>query len=205
MPTLGRRLQRARERKGWTQAYVCRKLSIPNSTMNGYEKDRREPPADVLSQLAELYEVSVDYLVGRGDIVTIIPSGSIRMIPVVAEISAGAPIFAVDNVVGHLPVDTSIVNLNGGDYAWVHVVGDSMINAGITNGSHVLIRLQPEVENGEIAAVCVDEESATLKRVFYGDGAIVLSPENNSMRPVSYTRDRVRVVGKAMKVLGDLL
>jgi len=67
MSTLGRRLKAARERMGWTQTYVCKKLGIPNSTLSGYERDYRNPDPELLAKLAELYEVSTDYLLGRTD------------------------------------------------------------------------------------------------------------------------------------------
>lgn len=65
MSTLGRRLRTARERKGWSQTYVCKKLNIPNSTLSGYERDYRKPDPELLAKFAELYEVTTDYLVGR--------------------------------------------------------------------------------------------------------------------------------------------
>lgn len=65
MSTLGRRLRAARERKGWSQTYVCKKLNIPNSTLSGYERDYRKPDPELLAKFAELYEVTTDYLVGR--------------------------------------------------------------------------------------------------------------------------------------------
>lgn len=67
MPTLGGRLRAARERKGWTQTYVCKKLGIPNGTFSGYERDYRTPDPELLIKLAELYEVTTDYLLGRTD------------------------------------------------------------------------------------------------------------------------------------------
>lgn len=64
MSTLGQRLRRSRESKGWSQTLVCRKLGISNSTLSGYERDYREPDADTLKKLADLYEVGADYLLG---------------------------------------------------------------------------------------------------------------------------------------------
>jgi transcriptional regulator with XRE-family HTH domain len=68
MSTLGSRLRYAREKKGWTQTYVCRKLGISNSTLSGYEREYREPDADMISTFAEIYEVSPGWLLtGRTD------------------------------------------------------------------------------------------------------------------------------------------
>lgn len=65
MSTLGSRLRYAREKKGWSQTYVCRKLGISNSTLSGYERDYREPDAEMISVFAQLYEVSTDDLLGH--------------------------------------------------------------------------------------------------------------------------------------------
>lgn len=80
--------------------------------------------------------------------------------------------------------------------------GDSMINARIMDGDIVFIRKQPTVENGEIAAVAIDDE-ATLKR-FYRDentGTITLVAENPAYAPITFTRDsleNVYILGKAV-------
>lgn len=65
MKTLGERLRYLREKRGWSQTLVCKKLGISNSTLSGYERDYREPDTDTLSRLAGLYGVTTDYLLGR--------------------------------------------------------------------------------------------------------------------------------------------
>lgn len=65
MKSLGSRLRYAREKKRWSQTYVCKKLGISNSALSGYERNYREPDANTLLTLADLYEVSVDFLLGR--------------------------------------------------------------------------------------------------------------------------------------------
>lgn len=73
MSTLGSRLRKARENKGWSQTYVCKKLGISNSTLSGYERDYREPDADMISTFSRIYEVTTDYLLGSEKIVNIPP------------------------------------------------------------------------------------------------------------------------------------
>lgn len=67
MSTLGFRLRKAREKKKWSQTYVCKKIGISNSTLSGYERDYREPDADMISTFSEIYEVTTDYLLGRSN------------------------------------------------------------------------------------------------------------------------------------------
>lgn len=84
--------------------------------------------------------------------------------------------------------------------------GDSMINARIFDGDIVYIRQQPTVDNGEIAAVLIDDE-ATLKRVRLFDDHIVLEPENPLYRPFVYWGEEmntVRILGKAVAFLSTV-
>lgn len=85
--------------------------------------------------------------------------------------------------------------------------GDSMINARIFDGDIVCIREQPEVENGEIAAVLIDSEEATLKRVKLYEDHIVLEPENPMYKPMVFWGEEmntVRILGKATHFISAL-
>ncbi|MFC7063015.1 helix-turn-helix domain-containing protein [Halobacillus seohaensis] len=64
MASLGERLKQARENKGWSQTHVCGNLAISNSRLSGYERNYREPDTKMLTTLASLYEVSIDWLTG---------------------------------------------------------------------------------------------------------------------------------------------
>jgi transcriptional regulator with XRE-family HTH domain len=65
--SLGQRLRLARENKGWTQVYVAKLLGITSQALSNYERGERDPDTPLLNRLAELYGVSVDYLLGRTD------------------------------------------------------------------------------------------------------------------------------------------
>lgn len=65
--SLGNRLKKEREKKGWSQMYVAERLGITNSVLSNYERDYRDPDTGMLSKLADLYEVDTDYLLGRSD------------------------------------------------------------------------------------------------------------------------------------------
>jgi transcriptional regulator with XRE-family HTH domain len=67
MDNIGSRLRAAREKKGWSQTFVCKKLGIPNSTLSGYERNYRNPDPETLRIFADLYEVTTDYLLLLSD------------------------------------------------------------------------------------------------------------------------------------------
>lgn len=86
----------------------------------------------------------------------------------------------------------------------LRVKGDSMINARIINGDLVFIRQQSDVQNGEIAAVLVDGEDATLKRVHKGTGTVTLHAENPNYPDQVFTRRDMRqvsIIGKAVRLV----
>lgn len=101
--------------------------------------------------------------------------------PLVGEIACGEPILAEQNIEEYVDVPNDMRC----DFC-LTCKGDSMVDAGIQDGDRVYIRIQPEVENGEIAAVRIGDE-ATLKRVYWDGNALVLMPANNKYAPKTFS------------------
>lgn len=106
-------------------------------------------------------------------------------VAVLGTIAAGVPLLAAEQIEGYLPVDPAIAR--GRSLFALKVWGESMINAGILPADIVLLEQTATVENGEIAAVLLEDE-ATLKRVYREKGGIRLQPENDAMEPI-FTQD----------------
>ena len=102
-------------------------------------------------------------------------------VPVLGRVTAGLPILAVEDVEGYLPINES--QCRGRELFALRVVGESMINAGIFNGDNVLVKKQPNAENGDIVVALVDD-SATVKTFYKEDGYYRLQPENDTMDPI---------------------
>ncbi|MFI3229660.1 MAG: transcriptional repressor LexA [Bacillota bacterium] len=118
-------------------------------------------------------------------------------IPVVGDIAAGAPILAVEeyNEVYHIPHGL-FNSTTSAETFFLRVKGDSMIDVGIYNGDYILIRKQNTAKNGDIVAVLVGDESATVKRLFIKpDNKIVLHPENSTMSDMTYHASYVSIIG----------
>lgn len=125
----------------------------------------------------------------------IIPLPKTKKIPLLGTIACGEPILATENIDKYIEMPESV----GGTFA-LTCKGDSMINARIFDGDIVYIREQPDVENGEIAAVLIDEE-ATLKRVYKYPSKVVLRPENPMYDDITYANEemnQIRILGKAV-------
>jgi repressor LexA len=121
-------------------------------------------------------------------------------IPIVGRVAAGRPIFAEQNVVGELLVDSRLTQ-NTRCFA-LKVQGDSMTQAGIKPDDLLVVRQQPIAEPGDVVVALVDSD-ATVKRLFIRDGCIELRPESNNRkhRPITIGPDTdLRIVGKVVGV-----
>lgn len=127
----------------------------------------------------------------------------LKKIPLLGEIACGEPIWADEDKEHYVMADMDI----DADFC-LTAKGDSMVNARINNGDIVFIKQMTLVQNGEIAAVIIDNE-ATLKRVYYypDKNKLVLNPENPAYEPLIYINeelDTVRILGKAVYFMSAL-
>ncbi|MGH2830813.1 MAG: transcriptional repressor LexA [Actinomycetota bacterium] len=162
-------------------------------------------PSSVHAQLATLAEKG--YLAkdaARPRTITLrmdssgIPVGErpVEHIPVIGRIAAGAPILATENVEDSVPLPRDM--LGSGTLFALKVKGDSMTGAGILDGDLVIIRSQPQAENGEIVAALVDGEEATVKRLSRKRARLQLLPENPAYDPIE--SEDVQILGKVVGV-----
>ncbi|WP_449010754.1 transcriptional repressor LexA [Paenibacillus taichungensis] len=123
-------------------------------------------------------------------------SNDIVNIPIVGKVTAGMPIAAIQNIESYFPFPKGKVNANS---FMLEVQGESMILAGILDGDYVIVRQQPEAENGEIVVALTDQDEATVKTFYREKGHIRLQPENPSMKPLIF--DQVKILGKVVGVM----
>ena len=201
----GKRIQTRREQLGMNLGDVAKEVGVAVSTIQRYEKGKIEKmKLPVIEAIAKALRVDPDWLLCRTEqmnpsdmssITNLIPLPQTYQIPLLGEIACGSPILAERNIEAILEVPQHIK----ADFA-LRCHGDSMIDVHIHDGDIVYIRQQPDVDNGAIAAVCI-ENSATLKRVYKYPDKLVLSPANPQYEPLVYTGeelDQVRILGKAV-------
>ena len=102
-------------------------------------------------------------------------------VPIVGHVAAGEPILATENIENYFPIPVEY--MPNEETFMLKVKGESMINAGIFNGDNVLVKNQPNAENGDIVVALVDD-SATVKTFYKEDGYYRLQPENDTMDPI---------------------
>lgn len=117
-------------------------------------------------------------------------NSDVKNVPLVGVITAGSPIFAVENLDGYIPLPEEF-NGTGVDFA-LRVDGESMINAGIFNKDIIIVKKQDTAENGEIVVALIDD-SATVKRFFIKNNKVILHPENDMMDDMVF--DDVKILG----------
>ena len=177
METFHNRLQQAMQQKHMTQSDLCAKTGISRSTMSQYCSGSFRPKESKLRLLAKALGVKEAWLLGYD--------------------SPEEPPVSWEDYPNLRPIQLKRFPLLG-----EIACGDSMIGARIYDGDAVFIRNQPMVENGEIAAVIIDDE-ATLKRVYYDreHARLQLVPENPAYSPLVYVGeelDNIRILGKAV-------
>lgn len=125
----------------------------------------------------------------------------ILRVPVLGYIAAGVPILAEDHIEEWIEIP-NMWNLKDNQAIVLKVKGDSMIGSRIYEGDKVVVKLQQEIENGEIAVVNINGDEATLKRVKKTEsGQVILYPDNPRYEPTFITNESARIIGKVIQVM----
>lgn len=206
--TIGQRIKARREELGISVDELAQRLGKHRATIYRYESNEiGSLPTSVLEPLCVVLETTPAYLMGWEEATTppapnLQPMPSTHKVPRLGRIACGAPLLAEE----HIETYDSVPDYVQCDFT-LTCKGDSMINARIFDGDLVCIRQQPEVESGEIAAVMVGEDEATLKRVRIYDDHITLEAENPMYKPMVFWGDemsQIRIIGKATHFISSV-
>ena len=205
MATLYDRIKSRRTELGLTVEELAHKMGYKDkSSISKIENGKADIPQSKIAAFADALQTTPAYLMGWEEQPEpkkpTIPPGfepmpKMKKVPLIGSIACGEPITAEQNIEKMVDVPEYIRC----DFS-LTCHGDSMVDAGIHDKDVVYIRIQPEVENGEIAAVRIDGE-ATLKRVYYNPGTLTLMPANPAYAPMIYTGsqlEEVHIEGKAV-------
>ncbi|USS93798.1 helix-turn-helix domain-containing protein [Fructilactobacillus ixorae] len=201
--SFGQKLRDIRKSKGFSIRQVAMQAGTSNPYLSQVENGKRSiPKPSTLRKIAkglripesEIFKMAGLDTQNNPTNLTRIATSDMVSIPIIGEIACGKPITAVENVSGHMLLPKNLVK--GGDYFILKCVGKSM-QPTIMNGSEVLIREQPDVESGEIAAVLLDDDTtATLKRVKKTKNSVILMPDNPDFEPIILNEDKQgRIIG----------
>ena len=200
---IGSALKRIRKEKGLTLEALATMVGTSRQTIHRYEAGIiTNVPHKMVSDLARALDVQPSVLMGwEAEIGEKYPESvmpiSVKRLPILGDIACGEPIYASEEHDSFISTDIGL----DADFC-LRAHGDSMTGARIFDGDIVFIRAQDSVDNGEIAAVIINDE-ATLKRVYYypDDAKLILSAENPRYAPFVYVGDElneIKILGKAV-------
>ncbi len=209
MADIGKKIRLQREFLGLTQEELAKKLGYKSkTTIAKIENGTNDIVQSKVIEFAKALNTTPAYLMGWEDDnntlhLNVVPltKTKTKKVPLVGTIACGVPILAVQNIEEYIDMDSEI----HADFA-LRCKGDSMINARIFDGDIVYIKEQPNIENGEIAAVVINniETEATLKRVYIDAEKIRLCAENPLVKDMVFFHEdmnNVRILGKAVAFL----
>ena len=209
--TIGKRIKDLRTSLDMTQDELAKLTGYKSrSSIQKIESGERDITQSTIAAFAKALKVTARVIMGweennenntapdYSNIKGIMPLPEMRKVPLLGAIACGEPIYREEDEWISLPNDIKA------DFC-LRCQGDSMIDARINDGDIVFIKACPEVENGQIAAVSIDNE-VTLKRVFYypEKNKLVLYPENKAYEPFVYMNEElndIRILGRAVVFL----
>lgn len=224
------RIKFLREEKGIFQKDLAKILGVTTPVINYYENEKRAISTKTALLLADYFNVSLDYLLGKSNIRN--PASSITedinnistkeldnysigtanskivSIPVVGKIAAGQPILAQENIEGYLPVDPNIYGLTSTEDLFYLLVAGQSMNMKVKNGDYALIHKQDYAEDGDIVVAIVNgDDEATLKRYKrLNDQFVLLEPMSTDPSIEAITVDlkntKFQIIGKAIGQFG---
>lgn len=195
-------LKDARRAKRMTQTEVANFIGLSQGAYSNWERGESKIDNLSLARLAELFEVSVDYLLGKTDA----PGNKYIRIPVLGRVAAGIPIDAIEEVIDW--EDISAESAGDGEYFGLQIKGQSM-EPKISDGDVVIVRRQPDVDNGDIAVVLVNGNDATVKKIKKSPQGVVLIPSNPAYEPMYYSNEEIEslpvtILGRVVELRAKL-
>lgn len=187
--TVGDRIRLVRLEQDVTQQELADYIGVSKQAVYKYENNIvTNIPTDKVDAIARKLNVSPAYLMGweeqqkekteKAVPVDAAPYDPQNVAPLLGTVRAGLPMFAEENIEGYIPIRQT----DGARYFWLNVRGDSMNAAGMDEGDQILVREQPEVENGQLAVVLVNGNEGTVKYFRQEGDIIILTPK--SFNPV---------------------
>lgn len=201
------RLREIRRRADLTQKEVANFIGITQNTYSYWENDKVNIDNESLQKLANLFGVSIDYLLGR-ELPTYHADNALKYnldevelqdyypVPLLGRVVAGVPIEAQENLEGYIYV----AYRPSEEYFALRVHGDSMKNVGINEKAIIVCHKQETAENGEIVIAMLNGEQ-TVKRYKIHGGSVFLVPENSDYLPIPVTpSDDFLILGKVVEI-----
>lgn len=200
---LGKRIELERTRLGLNQIELAKKLNLSSSaSISQYESGDRMPSDDIKLKMAEIFDCSVDYLLGKTDSRKTASSSPV-VVFVYGKIPAGIPMEMIEDIIDTEEISSDWLK---GDkqYFGLKVNGNSMMPKYQNNDTIICLKCE-DCESGDDCVVAVNGNDATFKKVIKNENGIILQPLNPEFSPLVYTNEDikklpVRILGKVVEL-----
>lgn len=192
---VGENIKKYRTTRNLSLQLLGEKVGLTKKTIQRYENGEIKIDMDRLADIADALNVEVIQLLDGAESFFGLETDNIGVVsvPLVGRVCCGNGTLAYENIEEYIPVSKEFAK--GGEHFFLKAKGDSMNGARIEEGDLLLIRKQSSVENGEIAAVLIDDE-AVLKKVYIREGQVILQSANPAYDPIFCKAEDLRIIGK---------
>lgn len=200
-------LKELRLKKGVSQKEIADYLGMDRTTYVKYESGASKPTRK-LKQIADYFGVTTDYILGREKNIPNQESTQYKKrgikIPVLGRIQAGIPVEAIEEIIDYEEIDEELAKT--GDFFCLQIKGDSMAPR-MLEGDVVVVRKQPDLENGQIGIVLVNGQDATIKKVVKHETGISLVAFNTAYPTRIFTFEDIEtlpvvILGRVVELRG---
>ena len=218
------RILKLMDEKNISMSEMCKLAQIPQSTFSTWKSKDREPKAKYLNNIANVLDVSVDYLTtGEAinlknhkitDLIYEIVNKQMQeklqsphpYISILGRVIAGVPVESVEDIIGKIQINEKLART--GNFYALEVKGNSM-QPRLQEGDVVVVKEQSDVENGQIAIVCVNGDEYTIKKIKKSENGITLIPFNPAYDTIFYSNEEieklpVEIKGRVVQFHGNL-
>lgn len=199
------RLKELRKQRGISQTQFAKQFGVAQNTVSNWENENRVIDSETAAEIANFFDVTVDYLLGRDSSLTEPLASSVpgsKWIPVLGTVPAGVPIEAIEDILDYEEITPKMAAQ--GEFFALKIKGHSM-EPKISEGDVIIVKKQDDCDSGDIAVVMVNGDEATVKRIKKEPGGIMLIPSNPAFEPMFFTNDQVenlpvRIIGKVVEL-----
>ena len=193
-----KRVKILRKSKGITQEALSVLVNVDRSSVAKWETGKALPAHDVMLKLSNIFEISINELLGEANTEKRIGV----KVPVYGRVAAGIPIEAIEDIIDYEEISEDMAR--NGEYIALQIKGDSM-EPKISDGDIVIVRLQSDFNNGDTVIVLVNGDEATCKKIKKTPEGVMLISTNSAFEPMFYSAKQVedlpvRVLGKVVEL-----
>lgn len=202
------KLKELREGRGLSQQALAQKIEVSQSTIGMWESKKREPNFETMEKIADFFNVTTDYLLGRevdGD--KLYPSADITYMEVIGSVKAGYDGTVYEEHTGEVePIPTILFKGHNKSDFFLLRVSDNSMYPRMLDGDLVLVKRENSVDSGAVAVILYRDDTATIKTVKYINGQswldlIPANPEYETKHIEGAELERCRILGRVVKLI----